>query len=194
MIEYPSSVAADTHIYLVRHAHAVWTPDEARPLSRAGALAAARVRERLESRPIAAIYASPARRAVDTVGPLAQALHLPIELVDDLRERELPPVRVDNFEEVVLDTWHAPARAPHGGEPNAVASARGLAVLRRTLARHAGAETVLATHGTLMVLVMNALDPVFDYPFWQRLTFPDIYRLSFARDRFVRAERLWEEP
>jgi 2,3-bisphosphoglycerate-dependent phosphoglycerate mutase len=186
-----TAAAADTHVYLVRHAHAVWTPDEGRPLSSAGASDAQRVAELLHAAPIAAMYASPSRRAIDTVAPLAERLGIGIALVGDLRERDLPPVPADTFEQAVLDTWLAPDRAPHGGESNAVASARGLAVLQRTVARHAGTGSVLATHGTLMVLVLHALDSRFDYAFWQRLTFPDIYRVSFARGQFVAAERVW---
>ena len=178
-------------MYLVRHAHAVWSPDEARPLSPSGSDDAARVADRLEREPIGAVYSSPSRRALDTVAPLAERLGLVPQLVADLRERELPPVRVADFEAVVRDTWTAPYDAPHGGESNAAAQARGLAFLRQVLDAHDGTQVVLGTHGTLLALIVNGLDASFDYRAWQRLSFPDIFRLDFEEGHLRRTERIW---
>ena len=56
-----------TTLYLVRHAHAVWTPEENRPLSDRGRQDALRVADLLcaspHRAPITAVYASTARRA-----------------------------------------------------------------------------------------------------------------------------------
>jgi 2,3-bisphosphoglycerate-dependent phosphoglycerate mutase len=176
----------------VRHAHAVWTPDEARPLSPSGSAEAGRLADLLDCEPIGAVYSSPSRRALDTVAPLAARLGLVPELVPDLRERELPPVGVAEFDAVVRDTWTSPHAAPHGGESNAAAQARGLTVLQRVLRVHAGSHVVLGTHGTLLALIVNGLDPSFDYAAWQRLSFPDIYRLDFDARRFRHTERMWK--
>ena len=46
-------------MYLVRHAHAHWTPDEDRPLSARGRRDAERVAGVLCAYPIIALYASP---------------------------------------------------------------------------------------------------------------------------------------
>jgi broad specificity phosphatase PhoE len=51
---------------------------------------------------------------------------------------------------------------------------------------------VLATHGTLLALVLNALDRQFADEFWRRLSFPDIYQLTFADAELRRVERLWD--
>ena len=56
-----------TVFYLIRHAHATWTPDENRPLSERGQQDALRVADLLGGQPIAAIYASTMRRAQQTV-------------------------------------------------------------------------------------------------------------------------------
>ena len=63
-------------LYLVRHAHAEWTPDENRPLSAQGSEDANRVANTLYVVPISAIYSSPARRARQTIAPLAGRLGL----------------------------------------------------------------------------------------------------------------------
>lgn len=181
-----------TQLYFVRHAHSHWTPDERRPLSSAGARAAEVVTTRLATLPIAAIYSSPSRRTIDTVAPLAARLGVTAQLVADLRERELPEVPVADFERIVYETWRLPERAPYGGEPNLLAQARGLATVRHILAQHPGEHVVVSTHGTLLALILNGLDEAFDYGFWQRMSFPDIYGVSFERDRLLTAERMWQ--
>jgi 2,3-bisphosphoglycerate-dependent phosphoglycerate mutase len=181
-----------TRLYLMRHAHAVWTPDERRPLSPQGSQDAERVAERLAHLPIAAIYSSPSQRTIDTIMPLATRLRLEPMLIDDLRERDLPPVLPEQFVRVVRDTWHEPHAAPHGGEANADAQSRGLAIIRGIVTQHRGAEVVVSTHGTLLALVLHGLDRSFGFEFWQQLSFPDIYSVSFENDRMIHVERVWE--
>lgn len=77
------------HFYLVRHAHADWQPDEQRSLSARGKLATAHVAAVLMPYPITTIYASPYRRASETVEPFAQQRGLSIVTLPALRERQL---------------------------------------------------------------------------------------------------------
>jgi 2,3-bisphosphoglycerate-dependent phosphoglycerate mutase len=183
---------AETTIYLVRHAHAEWHDEENRPLSNAGIKAARLVAERLASRPIAAVYTSPSRRSVETVAALAGRLGLRPEVVPELRERELPPVAPSEFDALVRRAWHRPTEAPRGGESNVRAQARGLAVLRRVVARHVGSQAVLGTHGNLLALVLNALDAKFAYEFWRGLSFPDIYEVAFRGMEYRGVGRVWD--
>lgn len=183
---------ATTTIYLIRHAHAHWSDDEARPLSDTGRESAQLVAERLASRAIAAVYSSPSRRAVETVAPLANDLGLEPELVADLRERELPVVPANAFDALVRDAWHRPDDPPPGGESNVEAQARGTAVVLRLVDRHPGGEVALATHGNLLALVLNRLDPSYGYEFWRRLSFPDVYALTLDGHRLIGLERIWD--
>jgi len=185
---------APTTIYLIRHAHADWRDDDARPLSASGLAAARLVAEVLASRPIVALYSSPSRRSIETVEPLANRLGLHLEVVPDLRERELPTVPQGEFDRLVQDAWRCPDQAPQGGESNLVAQARGLAFLRAVATRHSGAHVALATHGNLLALVLNGLDSAFGYQFWRQLSFPDVYRLSLEDHVLVGVERLWGDP
>jgi len=125
--------------------------------------------------------------------PLGNRLGLRPELVPDLRERELPMLAPGEFDRVVQEAWRAPERAMDGGESNATAQARGLAVVRGILTRHPGEHVVVSTHGNLLALILNGLDPAFGYDFWRRLSFPDVYRLEFEGISLARAERVWEQ-
>ena len=61
-------------LFLVRHAHSDYGPDEMRALSESGQRAAQRVADLLEDRGVAVIVSSPYTRAVQTVQPLADRL------------------------------------------------------------------------------------------------------------------------
>lgn len=181
----------ETTIYLVRHAHAEWSQDDRRPLSPEGTRAAGTVADQLAGRPIAAIYTSPSRRSIETIEPLARRLGLDPGVLPDLRERQLPVVPPDHFEALVCRAWSCPAEAPSGGESNVQAQARGVAVVRTVVRRHSGADVVLATHGNLLALMLNAFDPTLGYAFWQRLSFPDVYQVMFDETGLRDVQRVW---
>jgi 2,3-bisphosphoglycerate-dependent phosphoglycerate mutase len=101
----------------------------------------------------------------------------------------VPP---DRFDALVQRAWSSPDKAPHGGESNVQAQDRGVAVVRSIVLRHVGSQVVLATHGNLLALVLNALDPTFGYEFWRQLSFPDIYQLVFTSTELRSVERLWD--
>lgn len=177
--------------YLVRHAHADWTPDESRPLSKRGRRDAQRLAQLLAAYPIGRIYASPYARARQTIVPLASRLALPISSEADLRERGLGDGYFDDFVWAVEKTWRDPAFAFPGGETNAAAQERGVAVVRQLLDRYPAEHIVLATHGNLLALILQAYDPSVDFGLWQSLTMPDVYRLDLGRDGRALIDRLW---
>lgn len=180
-------------IYLVRHAHSEWTPDENRPLSAKGIKDAVRVGNQLCKYPINIIYSSPANRACQTISPLAEQLGLPIQIEPDLRERELGSAVFDDFFKAVEVTWQDPSFAHPGGESSVNAQKRGIAVVKRLLKRHPIENIVLSTHGNLMTLILQAFDSSIDFRFWKSLSMPDVYKLSISQSGKGLAQRLWQE-
>jgi 2,3-bisphosphoglycerate-dependent phosphoglycerate mutase len=178
--------------YLVRHAHADWTPDENRPLSAKGHIDAERVADVLHQFPITAIYSSPARRARQTVTPLAARLDLPIHTLPELRERQLCGGAVEDFFAAVEVTWADPKFAHPGGESNTAAQQRGASTVRRLQDQHPIEHIVLATHGNLLALLLQHFDPSINYAFWKSLTMPDIYMLKVSVDDETSIQRLWQ--
>jgi 2,3-bisphosphoglycerate-dependent phosphoglycerate mutase len=65
-------------------------------------------------------------------------------------------------------------------------------VLRTIVSRHPGHTIVVATHGNLLALMMNAFDPSYGYDFWRALTFPDIYRLTLTDSGLTAVVRSWD--
>ena len=144
---------ATTMLYLVRHAHADWQPDETRPLSESGRAAAQAIAGLLSAvtgcgASIRALHRDQSRRRK----PLAQRLGIRVDVVPEPRERQLPAVPAGDFERIVQECWRVPTRATADGESNALAQTRGLMLSRQFIARHAEQRLVVATHGNLMAL------------------------------------------
>jgi 2,3-bisphosphoglycerate-dependent phosphoglycerate mutase len=181
-----------TVFYLIRHAHADWTPDEQRPLSSLGKVDAQRVADLLCSSPITRIYSSPFRRARQTVSPLAARLGLPVHIEPDLRERKLGgEPGVSDFFAAVEQTWQDPSYSHPGGESNSAAQRRGVAVVERLRKQYSGEHLVLSTHGNLMALVLHHYEPRIDYDFWKALTMPDVYEFR-TESLEPSISRLWQ--
>jgi 2,3-bisphosphoglycerate-dependent phosphoglycerate mutase len=178
-------------IYFVRHAHADWTPDENRPLSDSGSEDAVRVANILYENPIRVIYSSPARRACQTITPLAKRLGLRIHIEPDLQERRLGDEVFEDFFKAVEVTWRNPDFAHPGGESSITAQQRGVAVVQRLSEQHPNGHIVLSTHGNLMALILQTFDPSIDFTFWKSLTMPDIYRLNISQSGQGWMQRLW---
>ncbi len=181
-----------TTIYLVRHAHADWMPDENRPLSKRGSEDAKAVGHILERFPIDAIYASPYRRAYETVEPLAHALGLEIKIEHDLRERALGRIPPGEFIAAVKKTWDDPMFSHPGGETNLAAQERGMAVLNRARAAPGQSQIVFSTHGNMMTLLLQSFDASIGFAFWKSLSMPDIYAVGFCSGGRIKMRRIWQ--
>lgn len=177
--------------YLVRHAHADWSPDDDRPLSARGHRDALRVADTMDSFPIHRVISSPYRRAVQTVEPLANRKHLKIEKRGAFRERELGSYSTATFDEAVRLTWEDPNFAHPGGETHRGAQIRGVGGIQKLLDERVEGPLVIGTHGNLLALILNHYNPSLGYAFWQALTMPDIYYLEVAESGEVRIERIW---
>jgi 2,3-bisphosphoglycerate-dependent phosphoglycerate mutase len=97
----------NTNVYLVRHAHSIFTPDEQRrPLSERGKQDAKRVAQILNEEKIDIVISSPYARAIETVEEVAMYNQLPIILVDGFKERKLAAQPVADFEAAMDQLWH----------------------------------------------------------------------------------------
>ena len=118
---------AVTNLYMVRHAHSVYSPEElTRPLSEIGKKDALHVTERLKNEKIDVVCASPYKRAVETVEGIALHIGQEIRIIEEMRERTLSGSPVDNFEEAISLVWADPEFSLEGGESNLTAQKRGV--------------------------------------------------------------------
>ena len=187
MLEPPPGLArlGTLDLVLVRHAEALpretagWEErDDERPLSEAGRLAAGELAEELEPWGFTAVYSSPLPRARQTIEPLAARRGLEITELPDLRERRLGPARPD-WRTVLELSWSDPDFALPGTESGREAQRRGLRVLDLLRARHPdGGRLLAASHGNLISLILQALEPGVGFDFHLAMPMPALYHLE----------------
>jgi 2,3-bisphosphoglycerate-dependent phosphoglycerate mutase len=179
-----TSSLAPLDVLLIRHAEAVPVgtgpiTDDERPLTDAGRMAAAELAIELEPYRVTAIYSSPYLRALQTVAPLARARGLDVQQLADLRERRLSPDPVDDWRGTLERGWLDPDFALPDGESGRVAQRRAIGTLDLLRSRHPdGGRIVLGSHGNLIGLILQALEPEVDFAFHMAMPNPALYRLT----------------
>ena len=160
-----------TNVYFVRHAQPNYEnhDDFSRELSHKGLADRALVTEYLRDKGVDAVLSSPYLRAVDTVAPLAQALGLGIETVEDFRERKVDSVWIDDFDGFARRQWADFSYKLSDGESLGEAQARNLRALDGVLERFAGQTVVIGSHGTALSTIVHHFRPAFGYKGFARI-------------------------
>lgn len=95
-----------TTIYLVRHAHSVYSLDEVnRPLSEEGFKDASQVSYAMNKEQIDIVVSSPYKRAIQTVEGIASHIRKEVVLQPAFRERKLSEEPLENFEDALRKVW-----------------------------------------------------------------------------------------
>ena len=179
-----SSTLAPLDVLLIRHAESlpygsVGVADDDRPLTDDGRLRAAELAIELEPYEVTAIYSSPYLRALQTVGPIARARGLEVQQLADLRERRLSPEPMQDWRATLERAWSDADFAMPGGESGRDAQRRAVGILDLLRSRHPdGGRLVLGSHGNLIGLILQALEPEVDFAFHMAMPNPAIYRLT----------------
>jgi 2,3-bisphosphoglycerate-dependent phosphoglycerate mutase len=171
-------------VILVRHAEPVpfGSPDfvdDDRPLTEAGRAAAIELAAELDDWEISAIYSSPLARAMETVRILAERRGMAVHVLVDLRERELSLQADDSWRETLARSWADPSFALPGSESGRDAQRRGVGTLDLLRSRYPdGGRLVLGSHGNLISLILQALEPGIGYDFNMAMPTPALYRIT----------------
>jgi 2,3-bisphosphoglycerate-dependent phosphoglycerate mutase len=171
-----------TRILLIRHAQSAPSdsiPESDWPLSDAGLRQAEVLAHDLDGRPIDVIYASPYQRAGATVEPLARQRHLPIQVVEDLRERHLADGILDGWLDHLQRSWADRDYKLDGGESANECQRRVVASLGDIAAQHHDASIVVCSHGNALSLFLNSIEPAFGFEDWRAMTNPALYYLEY---------------
>jgi len=188
-----------TTIYMVRHAESPYTAGEERTrgLSHDGELKSRKVTELLQDEGIDMIVSSPYARAMLTVEGLARKLNLPIEIYEDLRERQFADdsywIKDEEFMTQLQNMFSDPDYALPGGESSRVCQERAVPILIDLLEQHKGKKIAIGTHGNVMTLMMNYFDPSYGWDFFIETKKPDIYKMEFQGTRLEDVKRLWKD-
>jgi 2,3-bisphosphoglycerate-dependent phosphoglycerate mutase len=160
--------------------------DNERPLTSEGRLAAAQLAERLRADSITAVFSSPYRRALETVQPIASIHALPVQIIDDLRERRLSqsPLAEPAFLEALHRARENPAFALAGGESTDDVRLRALRVLEKIRHETPYGAAVAGTHGGLISIVRWHLGKEFTVEEALAEPMPAIYPIRWNSNRW----------
>ncbi|MGZ6300453.1 MAG: histidine phosphatase family protein [Candidatus Limnocylindria bacterium] len=173
-------------IVLVRHAEAVavGTPpwdvnDDDRPLTERVLRDADELAFELDPYHFHAAYSSPYARSLQTVMPTAARRSLEVQVLDDLRERRLSATPSDEWPDLLARAWADPDFAAPGAESGREAQRRGMRALDLLRARHAlGGRLLVGSHGNLISLILQALEPEVDHAFHVAMPNPAVFHLE----------------
>lgn len=182
-----------TTVYFVRHADSAFVPNREweRGLTEQGERDAGRIVDILGKETLDHFVSSPYERAIATIRGLAALHKQEIQLVEDLREREIGVITGIDFKtakkQVYADFDHAFA----GGESSKQAQKRAVEALKVIIGQHRGKRIVVGTHGDILTLMLNFYNPQYGYSFWTTSTMPDIYKVQFDGEILERIEHVW---
>ena len=160
-----------TRLFLVRHGATVLSAEDRFAgatdveLSDAGRRQAAALATRLEAEPIAAVYASPMRRTVETASIVAAPHRAEPVTLAGLREIDhghwegLNRAEVEARFPAEYARWEADpfTFAPAGGEAGIHVLARALPVIRELVERHGDATVLVISHKATIRLLLSSL-------------------------------------
>lgn len=174
-------------IYLIRHPKAALEgKEEERPLADEGVKQAEQlsgVLEKLDPK-ISKLYASPYKRAIQTLEPLAERAKVKIDIIEELRELQLAAGPVKDMEDVRRKLWDDEHFSLPGGESRKKAVERVISALDKIRKEiKDGMAAAVVSHGTLIGALLKSFDPNFGYEDWRKMTMPDIFKLSFNKDK-----------
>jgi probable phosphoglycerate mutase len=161
----------NTRVFLIRHGATVLTAEDRFAgatdvqLSDEGREQVRRLAERLSGEPVAAVFASPLGRTIETASILARPHNLPVHPVDGLREishgrwEQLTRAEVEQrFPEEAAEWGRDPYTfAPAGGESGLAVTARALPALMAIIRAQSGNRILVISHKATIRLLLSSL-------------------------------------
>ncbi|MGR9050000.1 histidine phosphatase family protein [Halobacillus faecis] len=179
-------------LFLVRHSETEGQHEDS-PLTKTGIRQAQMLAAFLEKygHNIDRIISSPYLRAIETIKPFARKNNVTIEMDDRLEERVLSHEPLDDWEEVLHDTFVDPELKLTGGESSTEAKKRVLSLIDELENEDCG-NVLLVTHGNLLALLLQKYNREIGFYEWKRLSRPDVFLVQKQGGEYT-VERIWED-
>lgn len=160
-----------TKIYFVRHAEPNYKnhDDMTRELSEKGLKDRELVTEFFRDKQVDVVLSSPFKRAVDTVRPMAEEKGLPVETVEDFRERRIDSVWIEDFAGFCKMQWEDFDYKLSDGECLGEVQSRNIAALKQVLEKYPGKSIVVGSHGTALSTIINYYDKSFGHAEFEKI-------------------------
>ena len=176
-----------TRVYFVRHAEPNYDnhDDMLRELSPKGMEDRKLVTAFLSDKNIDIVLSSPFKRAVDTVADFAEKEGLPIETIEDFRERRVDSCWIEDFNAFAKKQWNDFDYKLSDGECLGDVQSRNIKALNTVLDKYPGKNIVIGSHGTALSTIINYYDSSFGYDDFEKIRFvmPWIVEFVFDNDK-----------
>ncbi len=131
---------------------------------------------------IAKLYSSPYIRCVSTIQPFVRASGISIEHMDDLRERKVVEGIVEDFDEIWERSWEDFGFTMPNCESSSDAQARICKAISRICGIPSKDPIGVSSHGNVIGLLLNSLDPSFGAQEAKMLRNPDVLLLCYDKN------------
>ena len=175
-----------TKVFFVRHAEPNYDnhDDRSRELSPRGMEDRKKVTSFLADKNIDIVISSPFKRAVDTVQDFADKNGLPVEIVEDFRERKVDSCWIEDFASFSKKQWSDFSFKLSDGECLKEVQDRNISALNNVLKQYSGKNIVVGSHGTSLSTIINFYDNSFGYDDFERIRFLMPWIVEFSFDEF----------
>ncbi|TQS74358.1 histidine phosphatase family protein [Ornithinibacillus gellani] len=180
-------------IYFVRHCQAEGQHKDS-PLTKEGLLQAEQLADFFRGQDISIdqIISSPFLRATDSIRPFAEQAGISIKLDDRLGERILSEEPVDDWLDVLEESFNHPDFCLPGGESANDVLNRMNPLLDTVLEQPNIQHTILVTHGNWLAILLQQYDSNFGFAEWKNLTNPDVYKVEYHPQQDIVASHVWQ--
>lgn len=180
-------------ILLIRHCHALGQHSDS-PLSKEGIQKAYELARKLErlSFQINRIITSPYLRAKESIKPFATRQGIPIEIDERLKERLLSEHPIDDWIDILEESFQNFHFKLPGGESSNEAYKRAEEVIAECIEDEINENIIIVTHGNLLALMLKKFHVDFGFHEWKTLTNPDVFLIQRIGGEYI-SERIWEE-
>lgn len=154
-----------TTVYFVRHAEPNYNnhDDALRELSAKGLKDRKLVTAFLADKGIEVALSSPYKRAIDTIRDFTDSFGLPIEIIDEFRERKVDSEWIEDFASFSQRQWNDFSYKLSDGECLQEVQDRNVSALKSVLGKYPGKNIVIGSHGTALSTIINYYDNAFGY-------------------------------
>lgn len=173
-------------IYLIRHAEPNYNnhQDDERELTAEGLQDCQLLLDYFKDITIDRIYSSPFKRTLQTIDELAKEKNLPIQIKENLRERKIDDVWIDDFNTFSQRQWQDFNYKLAKGESLQEVQDRNIQQLQEIL-KEQETSIIISSHGTAISTILNYYDHQFAFDNFQAIKqlMPFLVTLSFENGK-----------
>ena len=166
-----------TEIFFLRHALSqvnYQLPTDQWELTKLGLEQAEKLSVLFTKNQFSEIYTSPYKRCIQTITPYCQRAKLSYVKVEDLRERTVTPYYTESYHEIFLRSWkERDYSIPHAESANQALD-RVKSTLLNLAKKHQNQRILISSHGQLLGLLLNNLEPRFGFYDQKKIRNPDL--------------------